>query len=111
MGCAACASTGSDAVAVLHVVREARARAAAGQGGTLIEAVIPGLPAADPVAKLQRHLEGRALWDAERGQRLSTEVHADVERAIGEAIAAGPPARETLLRDVFAADGDEGAAT
>jgi pyruvate dehydrogenase E1 component alpha subunit len=100
---------GSDVVAVFSVVREARARAAAGQGATLIEAVIPGLEAADPVAKLQRHLEARGLWDTERGQRLATEVHADVERAVAEAIAAGPPAPETMLRDVYAADdrGDE----
>jgi TPP-dependent pyruvate/acetoin dehydrogenase alpha subunit len=101
---------GSDVVAVFAAVRDARARAVAGQGGTLVEAVIPGIEAADPVVKLRQHLEARGLWDAERGQRLATEVHADVERAIAEAIAAGPPARETMLRDVFAADGDEGAA-
>jgi pyruvate dehydrogenase E1 component alpha subunit len=94
---------GADVVAVLGAVREARARAMAGQGGTLVEAVIPGLDAADPVAKQRRHLEARGLWDAERDGRLATEVQADVERAVAEAIAAGPPARDTLLRDVFAA--------
>jgi len=105
---------GSDVVAVYTAVRDARARAVAGEGGTLIEAVIDGkggVEPADPVAKLRQHLEGRGLWDEARGQRLATEVRADVERAIAEAIAAGPPARETLSsgRDVFAADGDEGA--
>ena len=103
---------GSDVVAVFAVVREARARAVAGQGGTLVEAVLPGAhvgSVADPIAKLRRHLQARGLWgvgrgvgrdvghDDEREQRLSTEVHADVERALAE-----PPARETMLRDVFA---------
>jgi TPP-dependent pyruvate/acetoin dehydrogenase alpha subunit len=103
---------GSDVVAVFAAVRDARARAVAGEGGTLVEAVIPGIEAADPVAKLRQHLEARGLWDEGRGQRLAAEVHTDVERAIAEAIAAGPPARETLSsgRDVFAADGDEGTA-
>lgn len=101
---------GSDVFAVHGVVREARARAVAGQGGTLVEAVIPGIEAADPVAKAREHLESRGLWDAERGQRLATEVHADVERAIAEAVASGPPARETMSKDVFAAN-DRGEAT
>jgi pyruvate dehydrogenase E1 component alpha subunit len=93
---------GSDVVAVFGVVREARARAAAGQGATLVEAVIPGVEAADPVAKLRRHLLAQGLWDAERDRRLAAEVHVDVERAILEATAAGPPAPETMLSDVFA---------
>lgn len=99
---------GSDVVAVFGVVRDARARAAAGQGATLVEAVIPGVEAADPVAKLRRHLVAQGLWDAERDQRLAGEVHVDVERAILEATAAGPPPPETMTSDVFAASEREG---
>ncbi len=93
---------GSDVVAVLSVVREARARAAAGEGGTLVEAVVPGIDRADPVARMRRHLESRAAWDADRELRLVAEVRADVERAIAEAREAAAPARESLFDDVYA---------
>ncbi len=93
---------GADVVAVLSVVREARARAAAGEGGTLVEAVIPGVDRADPVARMRKHLESRSAWDAQREQRLVAEVRADVDRAIGEARAAAAPERESLFDDVYA---------
>ena len=93
---------GADVVAVLSVVRDARARAAAGQGGTLIEAVIPGQLKVDPLARTRRHLETRGLWDAEREQRLAGEVRADVDRAMAEAAAADKPARDTMFDDVYA---------
>jgi 2-oxoisovalerate dehydrogenase E1 component alpha subunit len=93
---------GSDVVAVLSVVRDARARAAAGLGGTLVEAVIPGQDRVDPVARMRRHLEARSLWGAEREERLLADVRADVERAIAEGAAAEKPARETMFDDVYA---------
>jgi 2-oxoisovalerate dehydrogenase E1 component alpha subunit len=93
---------GADVLAVLGAVREARARAAAGEGGTLVEAVIPGVDRADPVARMRKHLESKGAWDAEREQRLITEVHADVERAIAEGQAAPKPTRETIVDDVYA---------
>lgn len=93
---------GSDVVAVLSVVRDARARAAAGLGGTLIEAVIPGQERVDPLARMRRHLETRAMWSPEREQRLASEVRADVERALVEAVAAERPAPGSLFDDVFA---------
>jgi 2-oxoisovalerate dehydrogenase E1 component alpha subunit len=92
---------GADVIAVLGVVRDARVRAAAGQGGTLVEAVIPGIGQVDPVARMRRHLEARALWDGEREKRLAVEIGADVDRALADAAAAGPPARETLFEDVI----------
>ena len=93
---------GGDVVAVLGVVRDARARAAAGLGGTLVEAVIAGQDRVDPVARTRKHLEARGLWDAVREQRLSTEVKADVDRAIAAARSAPPPARDTMFDDVYA---------
>jgi pyruvate dehydrogenase E1 component alpha subunit len=98
---------GADVVAVLSVVREARARAAAGLGGTLVEALVSRQPDAvkadtDPVARTRRHLEARTLWDDEREQRLSAEVRADVERAIREAALAEKPGRGTMFDDVYA---------
>jgi TPP-dependent pyruvate/acetoin dehydrogenase alpha subunit len=96
---------GTDVVAVLGAVRDARARAVAGLGGTLVEAVVQGREAqdrTDPVARTRRHLEARGLWDAEREQRLWTEVRADVDRAVAEARGAEKPARATIFDDVFA---------
>jgi pyruvate dehydrogenase E1 component alpha subunit len=93
---------GADVVAVLSVVRKARVRAAAGLGGTLVEAVIPGIDRVDPVSRLRAHLESGRLWNAERDQALRAEVLVDVERAIAEASAAEPPARASLFDDVYA---------
>jgi 2-oxoisovalerate dehydrogenase E1 component alpha subunit len=93
---------GADVVAVFGAVRDARARAAAGLGGTLVEAVVPGQERADPLARMRRHIEARGLWDAEREQRLWIEVRADVDRALAEARGAEGPARETIFDDVYA---------
>jgi TPP-dependent pyruvate/acetoin dehydrogenase alpha subunit len=93
---------GADVIAVHGVVRDARVRAAAGQGGTLVEAVIPGIAQVDPVARMRRHLEARGLWDGDREKRLGGEIGADVDRALTEAAAAGPPAPGTLFEDVVA---------
>jgi pyruvate dehydrogenase E1 component alpha subunit len=98
---------GGDVVAVLSVVREARARAMAGLGGTLVEAMVSRqdpseTPDTDPVARTRRHLEARGLWDPAREQRLSGEVRADLDRAVAGAMAAEKPARDTLFDHVYA---------
>jgi 2-oxoisovalerate dehydrogenase E1 component alpha subunit len=93
---------GADVVAVLTAVREARARAAAGQGGTLVEAILPGLDRVDPLARMRSYLESRGLWAVDREQLLLTEVRADVERALDEARAAEPPPPASLFDDVYA---------
>jgi TPP-dependent pyruvate/acetoin dehydrogenase alpha subunit len=92
---------GADVVAVLSVVREARARAAAGQGGTLVEAVIPGNDSADPIARMRLHIDSRGLGGTERDQRLRADVSGDVDRALAEAADAEKPARGTLFDDVY----------
>jgi TPP-dependent pyruvate/acetoin dehydrogenase alpha subunit len=102
---------GEDVVAVLAAVRAARARAAAGEGGTLVEAVTspPGedeSPEAwarrDPLGRLRRHLEARGLWSGAREQELAADVGADVERAFADAARADRPARASLFEDVYA---------
>jgi TPP-dependent pyruvate/acetoin dehydrogenase alpha subunit len=99
--CGVCVD-GADVVAVYGVVREARARAVAGQGGTLVEAVIPGNDAADPIARMRRHLDARGLGGSEREARLLAEVSADIDRALTEAAQAPKPERETMFDDVYA---------
>jgi 2-oxoisovalerate dehydrogenase E1 component alpha subunit len=96
---------GGDIVAVMSVVREARARASAGEGGTLIEAVTAPLAEAkpgDPLLRMRRHVESRGLWSVEREQRLRTEVRADIDRAVSEAERAGPPPLESIFDNVYA---------
>jgi pyruvate dehydrogenase E1 component alpha subunit len=104
---------GGDVIAVLSVVREARERASAGEGGTLIEAVTaPRLDGEsdetwsrrDPIARMRRYLEARGLTSAERDGLLTTEVRADVERALAEALDAAPPDRASLFDDVYATE-------
>jgi 2-oxoisovalerate dehydrogenase E1 component alpha subunit len=103
---------GGDVVAVLSVVRQARARASAGEGGTLVEAVTSprregesdeAWSARDPIARMRRYLEARGLSGPERDAGLFAEVRADIDRAFAEAAAAPPPARETMFDDVYAA--------
>jgi TPP-dependent pyruvate/acetoin dehydrogenase alpha subunit len=97
---------GGDVVAVLSVVREARARASSGLGGTLIEALTEPESGEvgsrrDPIQLMRRHLEVRALWSDQREQRLRTEVRGDVDRALAEAERAEKPAAQTLFDDVY----------
>lgn len=92
---------GGDVVAVFEAVREARSRAARGEGGTLVEAMLAG-PADDPIARARRRLEARGLWSAEREARAWAETRADVDRAVAEADHAPAPDRATLLDDVYA---------
>jgi 2-oxoisovalerate dehydrogenase E1 component alpha subunit len=79
---------GSDVMAVLSVVREARSRAASGKGGTLVEAVIPSTIESDPLARLRIHLEARGLLDQARLSQLAAEVERKVERAAGGEVSA-----------------------
>jgi 2-oxoisovalerate dehydrogenase E1 component alpha subunit len=107
---------GTDVIAVLTVVREARARASSGLGGTLVEALTTQLPPGaptdavegdkvrsgrDPIVRMRRYLELRALWSDQREQRLRVEARADVHRALAEAEAADKPARWKLFDDVY----------
>jgi 2-oxoisovalerate dehydrogenase E1 component alpha subunit len=102
---------GGDVIAVLGVVREARARASAGEGGTLVEAITEprredegdeswGLR--DPIARMRRHLEARGLANAEGDERLRSEVRADIDRALADAATARLPPRASLFDDVYA---------
>jgi pyruvate dehydrogenase E1 component alpha subunit len=107
---------GGDVIAVFNVVREARARASSGLGGTLVEAQTSPLPVGrsadspegdrvwsrlDPIVKMRRYLEVRDLWSDQREQRLRAEVRADVQRALAEAQAAEKPVAQTLFDDVY----------
>jgi pyruvate dehydrogenase E1 component alpha subunit len=100
---------GSDVVAVLAAVREARARGSRGEGGTLVEAITtPGWtrnasdPARDPIARMKRHLEFRGAWSAERDERNNVSMIADVDEAFAAAEASAGPDNGSLFEHVYA---------
>jgi 2-oxoisovalerate dehydrogenase E1 component alpha subunit len=115
---------GNDLLAVYVATRRARARAAAGGGATLIEAVTYRLEghstsddprvyrpealvepwrARDPLLRLAAYLARRgALTEAARGALVEA-VKAEIQRAIDEAAAFAPrPTVETLFAGVYA---------
>ncbi len=114
---------GNDVLAVYAATREAAQRARQGDGPTFLELVtyrrlghsssddpsryrdeaeVAAWEQRDPVERLRRHLEQAGNWSADDEQGLQDRIAAEVNEAIREAEAAGPPARETLITDVFA---------
>jgi 2-oxoisovalerate dehydrogenase E1 component len=124
-GVAAETVDGNDPDVMAAAFARAVARARAGEGPTLIEAmlgrmrghaegddslkVVPadelaGYRAADPVPAYARRLEEEGILDAATARRLEARIAEMVETAITRAIAAPPPADEVALRPVFAPD-------
>ncbi|HVT61291.1 MAG TPA: dehydrogenase E1 component subunit alpha/beta [Thermoanaerobaculia bacterium] len=124
-GIAAETVDGNDPDAMAAALGRAAARARAGQGPTLLEAllgrmrghsegddslkVVPAAElaayrAADPVPAYARRLEEEGVLDAATRERLEARVAELVETAVTRAIAAPPPDAATALRPVFAPD-------
>jgi len=115
---------GNDLLAVVAATRRARARAAAGEGPTLLECVTYRLeghstsddpkayrPAElvepwrkkDPVQRLRRHLGTRGLLSEADDGRMLAEVKEEILAAIKQAEAAEPrPPLDTLIQGVYA---------
>jgi len=114
---------GSDALAVLTVVRAAVTRAAEGKGATLVELAMPAFPnlAAledlenaselldlgdeDPLVRLRRvltreKLDGAMPSEVEGG--IVTEARTEIDQAIDAAKKAGPPAKASIFENVYA---------
>jgi len=114
---------GNDALAVFRTVREAVARAARGEGATMVEMLTYRLgghsssddPKAyrptdevehwarvDPLVRLRKHLEVIGAWDekAERGARARME--SELKQAIETAEKKPGPALETMFEGVYA---------
>ncbi len=122
-GVAAETVDGNDPDAMADAFRRAVERARAGEGPTLLEAmlgrmrghsegddslkVVPagelaGYRAADPVPTYAGRLEQDGVLDAELRERLEKRIAEMVETAIAQAIDAAPPADAIALRSVFA---------
>jgi TPP-dependent pyruvate/acetoin dehydrogenase alpha subunit len=114
---------GTDLSAVYLAVTEARRRAAAGEGPTLIEAQVYRFgphstsddprryrtdaelahwKEADPIKRVKELLLAAGGWDEPRDTALWEEMRAKVGRALESAEKAPPVAPATLFEDVFA---------
>jgi 2-oxoisovalerate dehydrogenase E1 component alpha subunit len=116
---------GNDLLAVYDATRRARARAAAGEGPTLLEyvtyrleahttsddprayrpdALVAPWRAKDPMLRLRRHLARRGALSAAAQARLVDEVREEIRVALDEAEALPPkPPLESMFEDVYAA--------
>jgi pyruvate dehydrogenase E1 component alpha subunit len=90
---------GGDVLAVIQVAGEAVARARAGDGPTLIDAVIDS--ASDPVQRLRAHLQHRGLWSAGREAEILQQHDRALAEALRQADQAGAPVVDTLFDDVY----------
>jgi 2-oxoisovalerate dehydrogenase E1 component alpha subunit len=114
---------GNDLFAVVKVSRDAVARAARGEGATLIEALTYRLsghstsddpkayrPEAalepwkllDPMRRMRRYLDKNHAWTDAKDQAIEAEIDAELRAAVAAAEATPPPALETMFDDVFA---------
>lgn len=113
---------GNDVLAVHQAVQDAVARARAGDGPTLIEALTYRLvphstsddPSRyrdeaqyqkwlqrDPVEIFRRHLKARNVWSKAWEEQVQLELDREVEVAIREAEAAPLPPPESMVYDVY----------
>ncbi|HET7226658.1 MAG TPA: thiamine pyrophosphate-dependent enzyme [Candidatus Eisenbacteria bacterium] len=114
---------GNDLLAVIAATREAVARARAGQGPTLVEAVtfrmgghsssddptryreaelVSTWERRDPLARLRTWMTARGMLSPADEQQWTQEIGEQISAAITEAEAMPPPAIETLFADVYA---------
>ncbi|MGC4069827.1 MAG: thiamine pyrophosphate-dependent enzyme [Polyangiaceae bacterium] len=113
---------GNDVLAVISVTRRAVARAAAGLGPTLIEAVTYRMgghstsddPARyrgakdmepwrqmDPIGRFREFLVAKGHWDDERETQLLAEIEQRFRDAVLAAESAPPPQLESMFDDVY----------
>lgn len=113
---------GNDLFAVVKVTRDAVARAARGEGSTLIEAMTYRLsghstsddPRAyrpetqldpwkqrDPVARVRRHLERAYGWSEARNKEIEDEIDARIRAAVAAAEKTPAPSLDSMFDDVY----------
>jgi pyruvate dehydrogenase E1 component alpha subunit len=114
---------GNDLLAVSSVMQSALERARTGGGPTFIEAVtyrmgphstsddpsryrsqveVDSWAAKDPLARLRKHLVRLGIVSDSADVALEAELTAEIAAAVDEVEALPPPARESLLLDVYA---------
>jgi pyruvate dehydrogenase E1 component alpha subunit/2-oxoisovalerate dehydrogenase E1 component alpha subunit len=114
---------GNDVLAVVHAVGEARARAARGEGPTLVELVtyrrgghsssddptryrdeskMPPWLLVDPLERFRAYARERGLVSAEREAALLAAVRAEIDDGLVAAEGAAQPPVDSLFTDVYA---------
>jgi pyruvate dehydrogenase E1 component alpha subunit len=114
---------GNDPLAVFQVTADARARAVAGEGPTLIEAITYRLgahttaddptryvdpdeeqrwKARDPLLRFRAWMRATGRWDDDAEAEATAWCAAEIERAVEQVAAVGPAAPELLLDNVYA---------
>lgn len=114
---------GNDVLEVYRLMKEARERAIAGEGPTLIEAVVYRVSPhstsdddmvyrtkeeveahkqQDGIVRFREYLEGCGLWDAEREAELHNALQQEIKEATDYADKAPFPEPEDTLRYVYA---------
>lgn len=114
---------GNDIFAVIAVTREAVARASAGEGPTLIEALtyrmgghstsddpnryrgdeqLAPWVARDPIERLRHYLTLHQAWDDAREEALQADIDRRFKEAVAIAEQTPAPALETMFEDVYA---------
>jgi pyruvate dehydrogenase E1 component alpha subunit len=114
---------GNDVLAVYEVTRQAKARALAGEGPTLVEAITYRLgahttaddpsryvdaathetwKAKDPLVRMRAWLAQRGLWDDEADALAEKWCEAEIDRAVEGVAAIGPADPHDLFRHVYA---------
>jgi 2-oxoisovalerate dehydrogenase E1 component alpha subunit len=113
---------GNDLFAVVAVVRQAIARAEAGEGPTLIEALTYRMgghstsddpdryrgdeqlrpwQARDPLERVRHYMESKKAWDDDKEQALMSEIDANFKNCVAVAEATAPPSLESMFDDVY----------
>ncbi len=113
---------GNDLLAVYKVTRDAVARAAAGHGPTLVEAltyrmsghstsddpkayrkedVVELWKRKDPLLRVRKYLEGRGAWSSGKQTELEAKIEGDIKSGIAEAEKVPPPSVASMFEDVY----------
>lgn len=114
---------GNDLFAVVKATRDAVARAARGEGPTIIEALTYRLsghstsddPKAyrpddalkawrdlDPIARVRRYLERAGKWTDAQEEQVTAELDAEIKACVAEAEKTALPSLESMFEDVYA---------
>jgi pyruvate dehydrogenase E1 component alpha subunit len=114
---------GNDLFAVVKPTRDAVARAALGEGPTIIEAITYRLsghstsddPKAyrpdawlepwrrlDPIARLRRHLERVSTWSDAQDREIEAAIDVEVKACIAASEKTAPPSLDSMFEDVYA---------
>lgn len=114
---------GNDLFAVIQVTRDAVARAARGEGSTIIETLtyrlsghstsddpkayrpdntLEGWRSLDPIARVRRYLERTAGWTEAQDKQVEAELDAEIKACVTAAEQTPQPSLDSMFEDVYA---------